>query len=218
MVSPALEAGIGAQGHAPAAPAKDAHGPKDSHAASDAHAAAEPKSKAAPPAQAAHASHDDSTKHAATLKPPAHKLAAPAAPKQAAADTHPPSDHPTKTPVSQVDGKGPRAAGHEADREAGARPTRDAPRPPNPALEAVLQRITRRISGARTERAVGSPAPQAAVAASPAFRVQVTAPASVAALTPRVRLTWRPTVVWPRAVLPAADADARVRIEWAAGH
>lgn len=229
MMTLAMAPRTGAQGHTPSASAKDTHtatdahgpkethGPKDPHAANDPHAAAEPKTKAPSPREA-HGSHDASASPATTLKPAAHKLAAPATPRGTEVEAHAPAEHSAKAAASQANGGRPRGAGHEAEHGEAARPTREAPRPPNPALEAVLQRITRRISGAKAERPARSAAPHAAAAPSPSFRVQVTAPSSVAALTPRVRLTWRPTVVWPRAVLPAADADARVRMDWDSGH
>ncbi|MGE3509462.1 MAG: hypothetical protein AB7N65_11320 [Vicinamibacterales bacterium] len=112
--------------------------------------------------------------------------------------------------------------------------------PPRPAagreLDAVMERINRRISSLSTEggkRAVASTqAPAAAPASggrsSPAATVRevratngrptaaatfVAASTTEATTPPRVRLSWRPTVVWP-ASLQADPTDGPVRLSW----
>lgn len=201
---------FGALGHAEPATEKVAHGPKTPPAAKDPHATTH-----APTAKDSHApapkdSHG-SVATPATLKPPTHKLTDPSAAHPALGDTQ------SKSPTSTDSHGG--ASGTHSTRA----------RPPNPALEAVLQRLSRRMSTARsaegssTERTAGRDrsgrstvkAPHSAAAPAPTFRAQVTAPhASEPSDTPRVHLTWRPTVIWPRAVLPGGDADTRIRVEW----
>lgn len=121
-----------------------------------------------------------------------------------------------------------------ASRPATRRPAAPAAASGNKELDAVMQRINSRIS-ATTGKAVVAPArPHAAPAAaassapakpargSPAHAAAHDAPgghgdanvATRSASSPaRVSLTWRPSVVWPRAVLDGGDS--RVDVAWA---
>lgn len=215
----------GALGHAEPATEKAAPRPKETHATKDVQApkhASTAKDADAPASKDAHAPVVTS----ATLQPSAHKLSAPLA-------AHPPSGDAapdTKKSAGSHEKAGTRSARQAAppdENEArAARP--GLARPPNPALEAVLQRLNRRIAASRSpERAQTAQAgheprgsstakgPRSAAAPTPTFRLQVTSPhAAEPSATPRVRLRWRPAVIWPRAVLPGGDADARVRVDW----
>jgi hypothetical protein len=198
-------------GHAEPNTKKGSEGSKTRHATRDADAPAHaPATKESHP-PAPKDSHG-STVTPATLKPPTHRLSSPSA-------AHPTPDEPPSRSPKAAD------APDEASRTQSTRT-----RPPNPALEAVLQRLNRRMSTARSaertsatptaarERSGGSTVKptHAAAAAAPTFRAQVTAAPQPPepSDTPRVRLTWRPTVIWPRSVLPGGDADARVQVEW----
>lgn len=203
---------IDAQSHADAAAPKVAPSAKPAPVSKDAHVPRE--------------AHTDAVVTPATLHPPTHKLSDPSAghngPQERLSRStksagSPPARHETEDEpdrhVPRTQEPGDKATDKPVSAKGVSSPSHA--RPPNPALEAVLQRIARRVSGAKPARGSTARAPRTTAAASPLFRVQVTAPrAPSPSETPRVRLTWRPTVVWPRAVLPGGDADTRVQVDW----
>lgn len=126
-------------------------------------------------------------------------------------------------------------AEHDATAHETEAPAKKAASPPprgGDELDAVMQRINRRIaatagktapaSGAASRpdvaaaEAHGGPKPAAGGRAASSAGRASHATAAPAPAAPRVRLTWRPTVVWPRAVLAVLDdADGRVEVAWA---
>lgn len=189
--------------HAPAA--KDAHGPapKDGHdgAPKDGHGPADKR-----PAAAAADRRVASGGHAAEGA-----QAAPGASRAVQKTVHPEDD------VDRAAAKGGAAGDRPKEKPMAATTVGDRQ------LDAVMERITKRISGGAPTAArandAGASAKQPAAPvppvrrpiagrAAPAFKATAEPPA------PRVRLNWRPTVVWPRAVLPGGNPDGQVRLEW----
>lgn len=125
----------------------------------------------------------------------------PAAP--AKTPTAPAKDHGTSAKVPAVEPEHPAPGQTDAaDPKKGGRP---APKPASSAeLDAVLQRISQKIAA----RSGGSPA-RTAPASS-----HVT-PVAASASKSRITLEWRPSVVWPINLKPAAGDD-HVAVDWPA--
>lgn len=166
--------------------------------------------------------------HGPAAKPSPGKPAPPGPPPVAGgADDHSKMAPRTNTPATRHTDDDVEHAPPQAPAEAPApRGRAAASAAGNRELDAVMQRINSRISATagkptppRPSGSTASPTPGAMTAGArgagrPAPGHVEAQPVVRSASAPRVTLTWRPTVVWPRTVLDGGDS--RVDVAWTA--